>query len=57
LPRFARDRLYGLLTTRAAATLLAYCFETNQVQAKWLTTFMSEARPRTLRNPNCRRLR
>ena len=51
-----RDRLYGLLTTRAAATLLAYCFETNQVQAKWLTTYMSEARPQTLRNPKLQRV-
>jgi hypothetical protein len=39
-------RLFGLLTSRAAATLLAYTYETNQNMAQWLNGFLSEVRQR-----------
>ena len=37
-----RDRLFGLLTQRAAASLLVYLVETNQNLAKWLQAFLHE---------------
>jgi hypothetical protein len=39
-------RLFGLLTSRAAATLLAYTYETNQNMAQWLNGFLHEVRRR-----------
>ena len=35
------SRLFGLLTTRAVATLLTYCLETNQNQGQWLINYLS----------------
>ena len=42
--RRARSRLFGLLTQRAAATLLVYSTETNQVQGQWLNAFLHAVR-------------
>lgn len=36
-----RDRLFGLLTSRAVATLLTYSLETNQNQGQWLNNYLS----------------
>ncbi|UPR00472.1 hypothetical protein HOP50_05g37870 [Chloropicon primus] len=37
-----RDRLLGLLTERAAKTLLQYCSETNQHLYHWLTDYIKQ---------------
>ena len=45
-----RDRLSGLLTERAARTLLHYCTETNQHLHGWLSAYV-EANPIPARGP------